>query len=74
MAYYGGGHTGFAIEYDIDILKESLNYNEKFQAIFDFDVDYSRNVPIADLTILHSKDIIQTLKTFLGTKFAFVEA
>lgn len=67
-AYYGGGHTGFAIEYDIDILKESLNYNEKFQAIFDFDVDYSRNVPIADLTILHSKDIIQTLKTFLGTK------
>ena len=30
-AYYGGGHTGFAIEYDIDILKESLNYNEKFQ-------------------------------------------
>ena len=67
-AYYGGGHTGFAIEYDIDILKESLNYNENFQAIFDFDVDYSRNVPIADLTILHSKDIIQTLKTFLGTK------
>jgi len=67
-AYYGGGHTGFAIEYDIDILKESLNYNENFQAIFDFDVDYSRNVPVADLTILHSKDIIQTLKTFLGTK------
>lgn len=50
------------------LLKESLNYNENFQAIFDFDVDYSRNVPIADLTILHSKDIIQTLKTFLGTK------
>ena len=25
-AYYGGGHTGFAIEYDIDILKESLNF------------------------------------------------
>ena len=67
-AYYGSGHTGLAIEYDIDILKESLNYNENFQAIFDFDVDYSRNFPIADLTILHSKDIIQTLKTFLGTK------
>lgn len=24
-AYYGGGHTGFAIEYDIDTLKDSLN-------------------------------------------------
>ncbi len=67
-AYYGGGHSGFAIEYDIDRLKESLNYNQYFQSIFDFDVDYSRSVPVADLTILHSKDIIQTLKTFLGTK------
>lgn len=67
-AYYGGGHTGFAIEYDIDTLKESLNYNKYFQTIFDFDVDYSRKVPTADLTLLHGKDINQTLKTFLGTK------
>jgi Protein of unknown function (DUF2971). len=67
-AYYGGGHSGFAIEYDIDRLKESLNYNQYFQSVFDFDVNYSRSVPVADLTILHSKDIIQTLKTFLGTK------
>lgn len=67
-AYYGGGHTGFAIEYDIDTLKDSLNYNKYFQAIFDFDVDYSRRVPTADLTLFQGKDINQTLKTFLGTK------
>lgn len=67
-AYYGGGHTGFAIEYDIDTLKDSLNYNKYFQAIFDFDVDYSRRVPTADLTLFQGKDINQTLKTFLETK------
>lgn len=67
-AYYGGGHSGFAIEYDIDRLKESLNYNQYFQSIFDFDVKYSRTIPIADLTVLHGKDIIRILKTFLGTK------
>lgn len=67
-AYYGSGHFGFAIEYDIDKLKESLNHNQYFQSIFDFDVEYSPSIPIADISILHGKDIIRTLKTFLGTK------
>ncbi|MDD6211159.1 MAG: DUF2971 domain-containing protein [Bacteroidales bacterium] len=67
-AYYGSGHLGFAIEYDIDKLKESLNHNQYFQSIFDFDVEYSRSIPIADISMLHEKDIIRTLKTFLGTK------
>ena len=58
-AYYGGGHTGFAIEYDIDTLKDSLNYNKYFQAIFDFDVDYSRRVPTADLTLFKEKTLIK---------------
>lgn len=27
-AHYASGHTGFAIEYDIDYLKKSLNFNK----------------------------------------------
>lgn len=67
-AYYGSGHSGFAIEYDIDKLKESLNHNRYFQFIFDFNVEYSKSIPKADISILRGKNIIQTLKTFLGTK------
>lgn len=66
--YYGSGHSGFAIEYDIDKLKESLNHNRYFQFIFDFNVEYSKSIPRADISILCGKDIIHTLKTFLGTK------
>jgi len=67
-AYYGSGHSGFAIEYDIDKLKESLSHNRYFQSIFDFNVEYSKDIPNADISILNGKDIIHTLKTFLGTK------
>lgn len=67
-AYYGSGHSGFAIEYDIDKLKESLNHNRYFQFIFDFNVEYSKSIPNADISVLHGKDITHTLKTFLGTK------
>lgn len=35
-AHYASGHTGFAIEYDIDYLKKSLNFNKYFQKLFDF--------------------------------------
>jgi len=67
-AYYGSGHSGFAIEYDIDLLKESLNHNRYFQFIFGFDVDYVKNIPKADVSILQGKDINQTLKIYLGSK------
>lgn len=67
-AYYGSGHYGFAIEYDIDLLKESLNHKRYFQFIFDFDVDYVENIPKADLSILQDRDINHTLKIYLGSK------
>ncbi|MDR3057371.1 MAG: DUF2971 domain-containing protein [Prevotella sp.] len=69
-AYYGSGHSGFAIEYDIDKLKESLNYNQYFQLIYDFDVEYKKSIPKADFSLLYKKDkdIIPILKTFIGTK------
>lgn len=67
-AYYGSGHTGFAIEYDIDLLKKSLNYNRYFELIFDFDVDYVKKIPKADISILQGRDINHTLKIYLGSK------
>lgn len=66
--YYGSGHSGFAIEYDIDLLKESINHNRYFQFIYDFDVDYVKNIPKVDESILRGKDMNQTLKIYLGSK------
>jgi hypothetical protein len=67
-AYYGSGHSGFAIEYDTDSLKETINHNRYFQLIFDFDVNYVKNIPKADISILQSKDINHMLKIYLGSK------
>lgn len=67
-AYYASGHTGFAIEYDIDILKESLNHNKYFQFVFDFDVYYVERIPQVDISVLHGKDSNRMLKTYLGSK------
>lgn len=67
-AYYASGHTGFAIEYDIDILKESLNHNAYFQLVFDLDVDYVERIPQVDISLLHDKNPNLMLKTFLGSK------
>lgn len=67
-AYYANGHTGFAIEYDVDKLKESLNYNRYFQFIFDFDVDYVKSIPKADISVLQGKNFNHILKTYLGSK------
>jgi len=67
-AYYGSGHSGFAIEYDVDKLKESLNHNQYFQFIFDFNVNYVENIPKIDMFFFQNKDIVHTLKTYLGTK------
>jgi hypothetical protein len=69
-AYYGNGNSGFAIEYDIDKLKESLNYNQYFQFIYDFDVEYKKSISQVDFSLLYKKDkdIIPILKTYIGTK------
>lgn len=67
-AYYGSGHTGFAIEFDIDILKESLNHNQYFQFVFDFDVDYVERIPQVDISLLKRWDFNYILKTYLGSK------
>lgn len=67
-AYYADGHTGFAIEYDIDILKKSINHNKNFQFIYDFDVKYSDDIPVAEVSVLQGKNLMKTLEICLGTK------
>ena len=67
-AYYASGHSGFAIEYDIDILKHSFNHNAYFQLVYDFEVDYVKCIPETDISYLHIPTVISFLKTYLGTK------
>ena len=67
-AYYASGHTGFAIEYDIDVLEQSLNYNTYVQQLYKFDVEYLNDVPKIDISTIKGNEIIETLKRFIGTK------
>ena len=67
-AYYASGHTGFAIEYDIDILEQSLNYNAYAQQLYKFDVEYLNDVPQIDISTIRGDEIVEILKRFIGTK------
>ena len=67
-AYYASGHTGFAIEYDIDILEQSLNYNAYAQQLYKFDVEYLNDVPQIDISTIRGNEIVEMLKSFIGTK------
>jgi hypothetical protein len=67
-AYYASGHTGFAIEYDIDKLKESLNYNMYYREMFDFNVRYKKSIPQSKISDLQSRSVKYILKMYLGTK------
>ena len=67
-AYYASGHTGFAIEYDIDILEQSLNYNSYAQQLYKFDVEYLNDVPQIDISTIRGNEIVEMLKRFIGTK------
>ena len=67
-AYYASGHTGFAIEYDIDVLEQSLNYNTYIQLLYKFDVEYLNDVPQIDISTIRGNEIVEMLKRFIGTK------
>ncbi len=68
MNYYAGDHTGFAIEYDTDILEQSLNYNSYAQQLYKFDVEYLNDVPQIDISTIWGNEIIEMPKRFIGTK------
>ena len=67
-AYYASGHTGFAIEYDIDVLEKSFNYNSYAKQLYMFDVEYLNDVPQIDISIIKGNEGIEMLKRFIGTK------
>lgn len=67
-AYYASGHTGFAIEYDTDILEQSLNYNSYAKQVYKFDVEYLNDVPQIDVSTFRGNERIEMLKRFIGTK------
>ena len=67
-AYYASGHTGFAIEYDIDVLEQSLNYNNYAKHLYKFDVEYLNDVPQIDISTIRGNEAIEMLKRFIGTK------
>ncbi len=66
--YYASGHTGFAIEYDIDVLEQSLNYNSYVKQLYIFDVEYLNDVPQIDISTFRSNKDVEILKRFIGTK------
>ena len=67
-SYYASGHTGFAIEYDIDILEQSLNYNSYAQQLYKFDVEYLDDMPQIVISTFWDNEVIEMLKRFIGTK------
>ena len=67
-AYYASGHTGFVIEYDIDVLEQSLNFNTYAQQLYKFDVEYLNDVPKIDISTIWGNKRMEMLKRFIGTK------
>lgn len=68
-AHYASGHTGFAIEYDIDGLKKALNFNKYFQKVFDLEMSYVDKVPTLTMMDLPPHgNLERILKKCIGTK------
>ena len=66
-SYYGAGHGGFAIEYDLDKLKFCFNHDNFFK-IFDFEVDYVKSVPVTDMSLLEKDKTCELIKKYVGVK------
>lgn len=67
-AYYSSGHTGYAIEYDIDIIKDSFNFHGDLELVYNFDVEYENSIPNIQPKLLFNKDMNVYLKKFIGNK------
>lgn len=67
-AYYATGHTGFAIEFDTELLAKSLNYNSYIPLLHELDVAYKDKVP--KLTMADLPPICPDFKSFLQITLA----
>lgn len=66
---YSNSHSGFCIEYDIETIINSLNYNRYVQLSFNIDVDYN-DMPIIDINSFKEikNDFDKMIQIYLGTK------
>lgn len=67
-AYYATGHSGFAIEFDTELLAKSLNYNRYIPLLHELDVAYKESVP--QLTMADLPPICPDFKSFLQKTLA----
>lgn len=67
-AYYASGHTGFVIEYDLDILENSLNYNKHVKQFYKLEIEYLKKIPQINISIFNTKIEMDILKKYIGTK------
>ncbi len=67
-AYYASGHTGYAIEYEIDIIKDGYNYTKGKELVDDFDVLYNDKIPTIDIEFMFDNDMIFYYEKFIGSK------
>ncbi|MBV5282365.1 MAG: DUF2971 domain-containing protein [Paludibacter sp.] len=70
-AYYASGHTGFCVEYDIDIIAKCLNYNQYASLTNFVEVDYQNKIP--EINRKNSRQLFmhnneKLLQTIIGTK------
>lgn len=67
-AYYANGHNGYCIEYDIDRIMQTYNYDKDKQQVFCIDVEYKNEFPIFKSKYVSQSDLTEGLKCILGTK------
>lgn len=72
---YSNVHTGFCIEYEIETIKNSLNYNKYVQLSYDIEVNYDE-IPVIDLDFFKkiNNDRDKMFRIYLGTKIKEWEA
>ncbi|SJZ95643.1 Protein of unknown function [Porphyromonas circumdentaria] len=66
--HYSTDHTGFVIEYDLDFLEKSLNYNLYMPLINIIKVNYTDNPPTVNFDDLFGNNKESFLRLFLGNK------
>ena len=63
-AHYGNSHTGFCIEYDLDLLVETYPSDQ----VYHFPVIYSKHIPEIGITDVERKGGISIIQKFAGNK------
>ena len=66
-AYYAGGHTGYAIIFDTEVLARSFDHGQ-WGGMYELEMIYSIKLPRFDITKIDRNDTVKALSCFIGTK------